>query len=144
MPRSIADVSADFNALVASDFDAGPDGILRLHKLCEEVEAIGGPKAFAPVMFRTIERLDGQDLGTPGPLVHTLESWRGTYEPYLVKSIRRKPTVVTVWMINSILNASPPDAEEWLSLLREVVNHPGASSITKESARDVLDFQTGT
>src|SRR5439155_10043350 len=32
------------------------------------------------------------DLGSPGPLVHTLERMRGHYERELVESIKRRPT----------------------------------------------------
>ena len=61
-----------------------------------------------------MERLDGVELGTPGPLVHTLETLRGGYEMLLAESVRRKPTLLSVWMVNRILNVNPPDAESWL------------------------------
>jgi hypothetical protein len=66
-------------------------------------------------MFRTMERLDGVELGTPGPLVHTLETWRGGYEKLLAESARRKPTSLSVWMVNRILNVRPPDSDSWLA-----------------------------
>jgi hypothetical protein len=40
-------------------------------------------------MFNVMERPPDADLGSPGPLVHTLERWRG-YEPELVNSVRRR------------------------------------------------------
>lgn len=88
-----------------------------------------------------MERLDGVDLGTPGPLVHTLEAWRGSYEPLLAESVRRKPTLLSVWMVNRILNREPPDAESWVILLRSVAEHSAASAVTKAQAEHFIKYQ---
>ncbi len=146
MPRHVAEICADLDALTARDFDyanAGARGLERLDELCDEMRELNDPSATAPVMFRTMERLDGVDLGTPGSLVHTLETWPGGYEEMLAQSIRRKPTPLSVWMVNRILNASPPDAESWMALLRSVANNPAASDETKADAKGFIDYQTG-
>jgi hypothetical protein len=146
MPRGFDEIAADFDALTAHDFDyasAAPDGRERLDRLCDEVRAVNDVALHAPVLFRTMERLDGVDLGTPGPLVHTLESWPGGYERFLVESIHRKPSPLAVWMINRILNTKPADARGWLDLLRSVGDHSNASSETKESARHFMAHQAG-
>ncbi len=144
MTRDIDRVAADFDLLVASDFDsANPNasGWDRLRKLCDELLAIDQPAICAQVAFRTMERLDGVDLGTPGPLVHTLETWGGSYEAFLVESVRRKPTSLSVWMVNRILNATPKDESAWLELLRSVADHPLASRLTKHEAQGFLGYQ---
>jgi hypothetical protein len=146
MARPIEDIAADFDLLTARDFDyanTSANGWERLEQLCDELRAINKPTVCAPVMFHTMERLDGAELGTPGPLVHTLETWRGGYELFLVESIRRKPTPLSVWMINRILNTKPPDAETWLGLLGSVADHPGASGEAKAEARRFVEHETG-
>jgi hypothetical protein len=143
MTRSVEAIAADFDALTAHDFGASDGGFERLDELCAELQAVNVPAVCAPVLFRTIERLDGMDLGTPGPLVHTLEDWRGLYEPLLAESIRRKPVPLTVWMVNRILNVNPPDAESWLRLLRSVAENSSASDETKARAADCIEYQTG-
>ncbi len=146
MARTIEEIVADFDLLAARDFDyANPsaNGWDWLQHLCDELRAINKPMVCAPVLFHTMERLDGADLGSPGPLVHTLEIWRGHYEPFLVESIRRKPTPLSVWMINRILNAKPPDGEMWLALLRSVGDHPLASDEARAEARRFIEYQTG-
>lgn len=144
MARSVDEIARDFDALAAHDFDdasASARGWERLEELCEEMRAVDNPAACSPVLFRTMERLDGVELGTPGPLVHTLEGWRGAYEALLAESVRRKPVVLTVWMVNRILNARPPEAERWLVLLRGVVCNPLASVESKARAADFIEFQ---
>ena len=139
MPRPIEDVAADFDSLTRRDFE--PTYSDRLYGLCDEMQALNAPALAAPILFRTMERLDGVDLGTPGPLVHTLEAWPGEYERFLTASIRRKPTPLAVWMVNRILNTKPADAEEWLDLLRSVALHPSARAHTKAMALRSLEYQ---
>jgi hypothetical protein len=104
---------------------------------------VNDPAVCAPVLFRTVERLDDADLGSPGPLVQTLESWPSRYELLLAESVRRKPAPLTVWMVNRILNTRPPDAESWLELLQSVAGHPSATSNSKEKAAHFLEYQAG-
>src|ERR1051326_2638174 len=101
--RAMNEIVADFDALTAADFDywnAASNGSERVAKLCDELLGLEDPIACAPVLFKTMERLDDVELGTPGPLVHTLESWPGKYEALLKESVARKPSPLTVWMIN--------------------------------------------
>jgi hypothetical protein len=146
MPRHFAEIVADFDALTARDFDyrnADARGLEWLDALCDEMREINDPATCGPVMFRTMERLDGADLGTPGAIVHTLETWCGGYEELLAQSVRRKPTSLSVWMVNRILNASPPDAESWMTLLQSIASNPAASEETKAEAKQLIEYQTG-
>ena len=145
MTRGIQEIAADFDALTTPDFDyanSGVYGLERLGELCDEMRAVNNPAACMPVLFRTMERLDNADLGSPGPLVHTLEAWRGSYEALLAESVRRKPSPLSVWMINRILNTKPPDANSWLAMLRSVASHPIASVEAKRQAEYFIRYQT--
>jgi hypothetical protein len=135
---------AELNAFGPDDFDMGSptaDGMERLRGLCDEILLLEDGPTSAPAMFALMERLDGADLGSPGPLVHTLEKWRDVYPPLLQESMRRKPSALSVWMVNRILNSNPPDAQTWLTLLREAVSHPAASATAQEDAREFLEYQ---
>ena len=146
MPRNVVDIIADLDALAAHDFDytkAGANGLERLDALCDELQQTNDPAASVPAMYRTMERLDDVELGSPGSIVHTLESWSGGYETLLAQSVRRKPTPLSVWMVNRILNAGPPDAESWLAALRSVLDNPNASEETKAGAMSFLEYQAG-
>jgi hypothetical protein len=146
MTRSVDEIGADFDALTAHDFDhanAHAKGLERLDSLCNEMRAVNNPAACAPILFCTMERLDGVEFGTPGSLVHTLEGWQGGYEALLAESIRRKPVPLTVWMVNRILNAEPSDAESWLALLQGVADSPSASAESKAQAAGFIEYQAG-
>jgi hypothetical protein len=140
-----AAIAQEFNALAVADFDENDptaDGWARLEALCDEARDVGGP-ACMPAMFDVMERLDHADLGSPGPLVHTIEGWPG-YENLLADSLRRKPSPLTVWMVNRILNTHLDNVDAWLDLLRSVRDHPAASPETKADAAGFLRYQTRT
>jgi len=96
-------------------------------------------------MFEVIERLSESDLGSPGPLVHTLEQMSGQYENELVESIKRKPTPLNVWMITRILNVTDPSEQRqyYLDLLKVVVQHPTATEEARQYAQDFIEHQNG-
>lgn len=144
MPRPLAVVLSELNGLAALDFDySNPSarGLERLGELCDELVALNAPAESIPAMLGVIERLDDIDLGTPGSLVHTMETWRGSYETLLAASMQRKPAYLTTWMVNRILNSDPPSQRTWLDLLVKACLHPLASEATRAAARDFVDFQ---
>ena len=82
------------------------------------------------------------DLGSPGPLVHTLEALKG-YEAELIRSVRRSPSRLSVWMVNRILNTDLPSytRESYMSLLNEAVTRSDVPRAVREDARDFVSFQ---
>jgi hypothetical protein len=141
MSRNLTEIAAELQTLTLLDFDPmnlDANGDDRLHAVCTELVERDDPERWAPLLYSLIERLDEADLGSPGPLVHTLEAWSG-YRPLLAESLRRKPTPLTVWMANRVLNSGPPDVPEWLEFLRRAADHPAASAQAQADARDFLD-----
>lgn len=145
MARSIDEIASEFDALTARNFDLwneDANGTEKLHQLTEELHELGLPESAANLMFRFIERLDGSDLGSPGPLVHTLEKAPG-YEEQLFESVERKPTPLNLWMINRILKVTTKihKRRKLIALLRQAVSHSLASEETRRDAEDFLKYQ---
>lgn len=133
-------------ALSADDFsydNVTSDGWEQLDVICDDLEQRGVVIDWVDEMFAVMERLDDVDLGTPGPLVHTLESTGPAYEPHLKASLHRKPSPLSVWMVNRILNIDRPDRETWLDLLTIAATHPLAAEATQDDARSFLIHQSG-
>jgi len=121
----------------------------RLYALVKELPEIDESEKISDILFLTIERLSNSneidprfDIGTPGPLVHTLEKLPN-YSKGLVESIKRFPTPLTIWMINRILNVTDNKNEKlfWLSLLQETLKHALATDFVKEQAQNFIDYQ---
>lgn len=151
-PRAAAELRAALDGLTESDFDPwnrmarGKDA---LRELCAHLAMLPTAEA-APMILDFIERFarptsfDARyDLGTPGPLVRTLESLPG-YESFLVESVRRAPAPLTIWMVNRILNESRGTTRYrvFLGVLRGVLDHPTTPPEIKEEALSCLWMQS--
>jgi hypothetical protein len=143
--RPIQQLIADLNALTAADFDmsrADADGVRRCYDLADEILAWSSSDEVVNAVFAVFERLPDSDLGSPGPLIHTIEKVPG-YESRLLESVERHPTPHTVWMINRLLNLPQPRErrKQLLNLLRNAASHPLANTATRERARRFLQWQ---
>jgi hypothetical protein len=65
------------------------------------------------------------------------------YEHELVRSVRRCPSLLSVWMVNRILNTDLPNdrRQSYVALLDEAVVHSGAPETVREDARHFLELQ---
>jgi hypothetical protein len=147
MPRNLEQIIAGLAALKAEDFDyqkPGFDGNERLYELTEELLTTPQPERGVSALFDVMERMPEADLGSPGPLVHTLEKMRGHYEQELVESIKRKPSPTAIWMVNRILNATraPDQRQFYMDLLRFATEHPLACEAARNEAQHFVDYQS--
>jgi hypothetical protein len=114
-----------------------------LHMLMGVLKELPSRERAIPEIFALMERLPDSDLGWPGPLGHALE--RMNYTDELVASIRRRPTVLAILMVNRILNTDlPPERRQfYLDLLASVDGHPEANAAAREQARQFIEVQKG-
>ena len=140
MTRSVDDLLSDLQAFAPTD--DGADNVHRLNELLAGFAALPGCERVAPALFALLERHRQADFGTPGPLVHALESQPG-YPELLAASLERQPTELTAWMANRLLNSklSREDRAAWLQRLTAVTSHPRAAASVRDSAIRFLDFQ---
>lgn len=140
MTRSVDDLLSDLQAFAPSD--DGADNVHGLNELLAGFGALPGCERVAPALLALLERHPQADFGTPGPLVHALESQAG-YRDLLAASLERQPTELTAWMANRLLNSKLPRDErnEWLKRLTAVTSHPKAAPGVRDSAIRFLDFQ---
>jgi hypothetical protein len=82
-----------------------PDFIAIAYEIIGQIE--GKPYALQAIqpMIALMEHNPEADFGGPGPLVHFIETFdHKQYEDILIESIRRNPTITTLWMINRLIN----------------------------------------
>ena len=120
----------------------GADNVHRLSELLGGFASLPGCERVAPALLELIERHPQADFGTPGPLVHALESQAG-YPELLAASLERQPTELTAWMANRLLNSklARDHRAAWLKRLTAVTSHPRAAASVRDSAIRFLDFQ---
>jgi len=77
------------------------------------------------------------DFGSPGPIVHFVERfYKKGYEEELLLSLKRMPTLHTVWMINRLINGTD-QAEVYLDILKGISEN---ASCDKEIREEALHF----
>ncbi len=99
-------------------------------------------QAIEPI-FRLIEKYPTTDFGSPGPLVHFIEKYIGRYEQELLESLDRRPTQLTVWMLNRVINGTKNKTTRLtlIQKLEDIIQNPNVDDETKNEASDFLKFQ---
>ena len=147
MPLSFDQILAELAALQPEAFDLkrlDSYGIERLNALTHDLMLLPQPERAISALFAVMERMPVAEMGTPGPLVHTLEKMRGHYEHELVKSIERQPAYLSIWMVNRILNATRDSRQRqiYLDLLRIATEHPKTPESVRLEAEHFIQFQS--
>ena len=103
----------------------------------EEIEENYNQLDSVQPLLRLMERHPLTDFGSPGPIVHFVERfYKKGYEEELLLSLKRMPTLHTVWMLNRIINGTD-QAEVYLELLKEISEN---ASYNKEIREEALHF----
>ena len=103
----------------------------------EEIEENYNQLDSVQPLLRLMERHPLTDFGSPGPIVHFVERfYKKGYEEELLLSLKRMPTLHTVWMLNRLINGTD-QAEVYLELLKEISEN---TSYDKEIREEALHF----
>ena len=103
----------------------------------EEIEENYNQLDSVQPLLRLMERHPLTDFGSPGPIVHFVERfYKKGYEEELLLSLKRMPTLHTVWMLNRLINGTD-QAEVYLNLLKEISEN---ASYDKEIREEALHF----
>ena len=97
-----------------------------------------------PSIFGVMERYPEADLGSPGPLVHEAEAIEG-YTKHLAGSVARRPSMLALWMINRVLNATEDEGIRlsWIAALQAVAESSANSEPLRQEAKNFLLHQSG-
>lgn len=103
----------------------------------EEIEENYNQLDSVQPLLRLMERHPLTDFGSPGPIVRFVERfYKKGYEAELLLSLKRMPTLHTVWMLNRLINGTD-QAEVYLDLLKEISEN---ASYDKEIREEALRF----
>ena len=103
----------------------------------EEIEEKCNQLDSVQPLLRLMERHPLTDFGSPGSIVHFVERfYKKGYEEELLLSLKRMPTLHTVWMLNRLINGTD-QAEVYLDLLKEISEN---ASYDKEIREEALHF----
>lgn len=97
-----------------------------------------GIEAVTPLL-ELMERHPMEDFGMPGAIVHFVERfYKNGYEELLIESVKRRPTMHTVWMLNRVMNGSE-NKNDYLEIMKEVTERSDVEEAIKNSASEFMD-----
>ena len=114
----------------------------RINTLVDQLRQNNDGHLACDALIDLLERHPSVEFGTPGEPIHTIESYDGQYEDLLSKSLDRRPTYMTIWMLNRIINASPDNKDDLIEKMKTYINHPLADNEARTAAQGFYDFQT--
>ena len=107
----------------------------------EELEQLDLGLSSVESLLGFMEKHPFTDFGMPGEIVHYMERfYRHGYEELLVKSIERRPTIHTLFMMNRLINGGG-DREYYMELLKEVTERTDIEKKIQDAAQEYIDFQ---
>ena len=121
-----------------SDLDALCEDIIELNNEGWDTAILMDP------LFRILEENSDFDFGMPGQIVHTLEKhYKKGLEEELFKSLNRKPTFYTLWMLNRILNGTsdPKEKEGYMEMLKSILQME-IPDYLKKQAQHLIDLHS--
>ncbi|MBF1461293.1 MAG: hypothetical protein HXN63_08205 [Prevotella pallens] len=119
-----------------------------LDLLCEDIIELNNEGWDTAILmdplFRILEKNSDFDFGMPGQIVHTLEKhYKKGLEEELFKSLNRKPTFYTLWMLNRIINGTS-DAKEkecYMEMLKSILQME-IPDYLKKQAQHLIDLHS--
>ena len=128
--------------LDAIGFEDGEADVLAMDEAVLAIDCLPEPRQAVPLLFDWFEAHAGQDVGSPGAFVHFIEE-KLDFFPLLLASLARKPTGITVWMVNRIANAATnaPEIQPWIDVLQAAIAHPLADEECRDDAQHFLQRQ---
>ena len=121
-----------------SDLDALCEDIIELNNEGWDTAILMDP------LFRILEKNSDFDFGMPGQIVHTLEKhYKKGLEEELFKSLNRKPTFYTLWMLNRIINGTSDtkEKESYMEMLRSILQME-IPDYLKKQAQHLIDLHS--
>ena len=123
-------------------FEDDEADVLAMDEVVLAIDRLPEPRQAVPLLFDWFEAHAGQDVGSPGAVVHFIEE-KLDFFPLLLASLARKPTGITVWMVNRIANAATnaPEIQPWIDVLQAALVHPLADEECRDDAQHFLQRQ---
>lgn len=121
-----------------SDLDALCEDIIELNNEGWDTAILMDP------LFRILENNTEFDFGMPGQIVHTLEKhYKKGLEQELFKSLNRKPTFYTLWMLNRIINGTSDtkEKESYMEMLKSILKME-IPDYLKKQAQHLIDLHS--
>ena len=106
----------------------------------EDIKRNHNQLASVKPLLQLMERNPLIHFGDPGAIVHFVETfYKKGYEEKLISSLKRMPTVHTVWMLHRIINGTE-HPEHYLSILKQISEDESYHKEVRDMALEFLSI----
>jgi len=126
-----------------------PEFWLLQYDIVDKMKADNIGMESVPPILELMEKYPLVDFGTPGALTHFIENFSEKnsdwYDNLVVQSVKKCPTVHTVWLLNRIVNASIEEQKkEYLQIMENIYNNKTLHENIREVAESFLKYHEKT
>lgn len=132
----IDNLLAEIEQLIGSD-----DFEYEMEKKVDMLKEAGTGIDTAKKLLGIMERHPLDDFGMPGAMVHFIESFDPEYESFLVESVKRRPALHTLWMLNRCINGNNGKKDEYINLMTDIANRTDIEKAIRDSAQSFVNYQ---
>ena len=111
-----------------------------MDEIMGRIRAEGAGFEIVEDLLHIMEKHPLDDFDMPGAMVHFIEKYDPEYIPLLIQSIKRAPSMHTLWMLNRCINGSD-DADEYIDVLKKVAANESLDEAIRQSAQEFVDYQ---
>ncbi|MCR5327313.1 MAG: hypothetical protein K6E12_00455 [Saccharofermentans sp.] len=111
-----------------------------MYEIMGRIKAEGAGFEIVEDLLRIMEKHPLDDFGMPGAMVRFIEKFDPEYIPLLIQSIKRAPSMHTLWMLNRCINDSD-NPDEYIDVLKEVAANESLDEAIRQSAQEFVDYQ---
>ena len=127
-----------------SPVDENDDIVSELYELTDMIQNEKNLPLTYETIFKFLENNADADIGSPGPLVHLIETSYPNYVLRLLESLETKPTYNTIHMLHRILNAdlTIKDRQIYMNVLKSISENESNFISVRTEANDLYNYQT--
>jgi hypothetical protein len=94
-------------------------------------------------ILKLMEKYPCLSFGSPGALTHYMEKfYKKGYEQLLVQSVKRTPTVHTLWLLNRLINGADTETVKiYVAILYQVYQNASNPQEVRDEAKHFYEYQ---
>lgn len=116
--------------------------VVTANEIRDELEIMENSFDAIEPILKLVERSPDVDYGGPGPLAHFMETYyKKGYEELLLRSIERKPTEYTLYLLHRLINDEEnPNRKLYIDLMKRISISEEYPENIIENAKDSLSY----
>lgn len=118
------------------------ENLFETNNILENIKNENNSFEYIKYILELIENNPDIYFGNPGPIVHFMELYyKKGYEDLLLESVKKHPTIQTVWMLNRIINDPElKEKEKYIDTLKLLLFKKDVDIIIKQEIEELLFY----